>query len=296
MKGAAVLTLDGLQAFPLPPLPEETDKNSRGRVLVVGGGAWGPGAPLLTGLAALRAGAGKVQLAAAARFAPALASTIPEAAIVTVPSSPSGELRRQAGRVLLPNAERADAIVVGPGIMDDAVGAHLACHLAAGPGPASFVLDAGALTGVAPDRPLAGREGRLVATPHAGEMASLLGCDKALVEADSLAAAREAAQGLKAVVVMKGGRTFVVSPDGRAWLNEGGGVGLATSGSGDVLAGIIAGLLARGASPLAAAAWGVCVHAAAGERLSRRVGVIGYLARELLDEVPGLLTHPPGLR
>jgi len=133
-----------------------------------------------------------------------------------------------------------------------------------------------------------------VVTPHAGEMARLLDRDKALIEADPLAAAREAAAGLKGVVVLKGSETLVVSPDGRAWLHRGGVVGLATSGSGDVLAGIVGGLMARGAPPLAAAAWGVCVHAEAGRRLSVRVGPTGFLARELLDEIAGLIASARG--
>lgn len=289
MSRVSALSLDTLGDFPLPQLPEETDKNARGRVLVVGGGAWGPGAVLLTALACLRAGAGKVQVAATAPFAPALAMSIPEAAIVTVPAAPDGELSPEAAQVLAANAERADAIVVGPGIMDEAVGADLACALAAAPGEAGFLLDAGAVTGLDRSRPGLGRAGEVVVTPHAGEMAALLGCRKERVEADPLAAAREAARDLKAVVVMKGGQTFVVSPDGRAWLHQDGVVGLATSGSGDVLAGVVGGLLARGAPPLTAAAWGVCVHAAAGVRLSQRMGAVGFLARELLPEVPMLL-------
>jgi ADP-dependent NAD(P)H-hydrate dehydratase len=291
MSGPAHLSLDALDDFPLPITPHETDKNARGRALVVGGGAWGPGAPLLTALAVLRAGAGKVQIAAAERFAPALALAIPEAAIVTVPSTPDGELAREAADVLAANAERADAVVVGPGMLDEATGAYLARRLAAGPGEAAFVLDAGALTALSPDTSVTGTEGRLVITPHAGEMASLLGCHKDLVEADPLAAAREVAKGLSAVVVMKGAETHVVSPDGATWLHRDGVVGLATSGSGDVLAGIVAGLLARGAPPLTAAAWGVCVHARAGRNLSERIAPTGFLAREVLDEIPGILAR-----
>ena len=289
MIAAKPLRLTGLADFPLPALPDETDKNARGRVLVVGGGAWGPGAPLLTALAAFRAGAGKVQIAAAPPFAAALATAIPEAAILTVASGPDGEFRREAGDELIASAELADAVVVGPGMIDETVGAHLACTLAGGPGQAAFVIDAGALTSLSPDRPVAGTEGRLVITPHAGEMARLLGRPKATIVADPLGAAREVAAGVNAVVVMKGARTYVVSPDGQAWLHRDGVVGLATSGSGDVLAGIIGGLLARRAPPLTAAAWGVCVHARAGRRLSRQVGTTGFLARELLAEIPRII-------
>jgi NAD(P)H-hydrate repair Nnr-like enzyme with NAD(P)H-hydrate dehydratase domain len=90
---------------------------------------------------------------------------------------------------------------------------------------------------------------------------------------------------------LKGRETFVVSPDGSAFVNRAGSVGLATSGSGDVLAGVIAGLIARGAEAASAAAWGVHLHALAGERLSRRVGLLGFLARELPAEIPPLMSE-----
>jgi NAD(P)H-hydrate repair Nnr-like enzyme with NAD(P)H-hydrate dehydratase domain len=114
------------------------------------------------------------------------------------------------------------------------------------------------------------------------------------VEAEPLATAREAAERLGCVVALKGATTHVAAPDGRAWANEGGSVGLGTSGSGDTLAGLVAGLLARGAEPAQALVWGVYVHAEAGARLSRRIGELGFLARELPAEMPGILTELAG--
>jgi hydroxyethylthiazole kinase-like uncharacterized protein yjeF len=128
-----------------------------------------------------------------------------------------------------------------------------------------------------------------VLTPHAGEMAALLDLSKPDVEADPVAAARTAAARFAAVVVMKGEVTHIVTPDGRAWRHDGGVVGLGTGGSGDVLAGLIGGLLARGAEPAQAAIWGVHVHGAAGEALTRRQGAVGFLARELPAEIPPIL-------
>jgi len=133
--------------------------------------------------------------------------------------------------------------------------------------------------------------GRAVITPHAGEMAAVMGMEKEEVEADPLAVARRAAEELGAAVALKGPDTVIAAPDGRAYRYSGGRVGLATSGSGDVLAGLIAGLLARGAEPVAAAACGVWLHGEAGNALARRVGPIGFLARELPAEVPRLLAR-----
>ncbi len=289
MSAPATLSYGDLARFPLPGLPKETNKNARGRVLIVGGGRWGPGAALLAALAAFRSGAGKVQVAAASRFAAALTTALPEAAVVTVPSSEDGELSPKALEVLAPLAARADAVVVGPGVMDETVGAQLAAGLAREAPGAHLLVDAGALTSLDAGRPLEGHEGRLTITPHAGEMAALLGWPMAQVEADPLAAARRVAEGMQALVALKGAETLVVTPDGNAWLHREGVVGLAISGSGDVLAGVIGGLLAQGASPLNATAWGVCVHAAAGRRLSQTIAETGFLARELLPELPGLI-------
>ena len=96
------------------------------------------------------------------------------------------------------------------------------------------------------------------------------------------------------MVALKAGETVIATPDGALLLYPGGGVGLATGGSGDVLAGIIGGLLARGAAPLVATAWGVWLHGEAGRRLGERLGPIGFLARELLAEIPGLMHRPGG--
>ena len=124
-------------------------------------------------------------------------------------------------------------------------------------------------------------------------MARLLECDPDKVANDPLSAAQDAARIFGSVTLIKGAWSFIVAPDGRAFRFRGGGVGMATSGSGDVLAGIVGGLAARGADPLTAALWGVYLHGEAGRLLSKRVGRIGFLARELLDPVPALMEDQP---
>jgi len=131
--------------------------------------------------------------------------------------------------------------------------------------------------------------GRAVLTPHAGEMAALLAVEKDAVEAAPAELALGAAGRFKAVIVLKGATSWIATPDGALYRYEGGNVGLATSGSGDTLAGIVAGLSARGAPPVNAVAWGIYLHGSAGRALARRMGQLGFLARELLAEIPPLL-------
>ena len=290
MSGLGIVTPDLLRGLPLPALPKESDKNARGKILIVGGGEEVPGAALLCAHAALRAGAGKLQLAAPRSYAAALGLAMPEARVIPVAASKSGEISARAD---LGNAVGdADAVVVGPGMLDEKQAATLTARLGNASGAAAFIVDAAALTGLADGADISSLAGRLVLTPHAGEMARLLGIDAEAVRSAPLDAARRAAARWGAVVVMKGVATHVVSPDGRAWLHGGGCHGLGVSGSGDVLAGVIGGLLARGAPPATAALWGVWLHGAAGEALSDRIGPLGFLARELPGEIPRLL---PGI-
>jgi ADP-dependent NAD(P)H-hydrate dehydratase len=127
--------------------------------------------------------------------------------------------------------------------------------------------------------------GEVLLTPHAGEMAHLMGLSKEDILADPLATAAQAARQWNATVALKGPTTIIATAAGEAWCHQGGNSGLATSGSGDTLAGAIAGLAARGASLPQACAWGVVLHAQAGERLSRMLGPVGFLARELPDQM-----------
>jgi len=288
-----LLTLDPalLAAMPLPQ-PGGGGKEARGRVLVIGGGLDLAGAVVLAGVAALRAGAGKLQIATVAGVAPVLTVAVPEARVFALPETAEGRLPPDAADVMAQHFAGCDAILVGPGMMRDSEGLAATVLDLMEDQPA--VLDAGALSAVrgARSRPRGGR----VLTPHAGEMARLLDIDKDRVEADPLSAARQAADRFSAVVVMKGASSCIVAPDGRAALYAGGGVGLGTSGSGDVLAGLITGLLARGADAFQAAAWGVWLHGEAGKRLAGKIGPLGFLAREIAAEVPALLVAPPGDR
>ena len=287
-----------MRDHPLPGFDPGADKNARGRVLAIGGSRRVPGGLRLTGEAALRAGAGKVQLATVAPLAVPLGIALPEAGIIALDEDPAGEIAAGPARpstALVEAFAACDAAVIGPA---------MGCGLAAGrlldglaeavvagtEGGQSVVLDAACLLTLA-DRPSLARgwAGRLLLTSHIGEMATMLGCTAARIDADRLAAAREAAQRFDAVIVLKGPTTLITRPDRTMLAYAGGGVGLATGGSGDVLAGLASGLAARGASPWEAAAWAVWLHGEAGRRCAERIGPAGYLARDLLPGVPALL-------
>jgi hydroxyethylthiazole kinase-like uncharacterized protein yjeF len=279
------VTDDLLEDWPLPQ-PDASGKEARGRVLVIAGSAELPGAARLAGDAALRAGAGKLALATVASAAAQLAMAIPEARVVALPETAKGGIAPPAIELAQEPASRADAIVIGPGMQDEDATCGLVRALLRSGVEAPIVLDACAINAVR-DRGKSGAP--VLITPHAGEMAHLLGRSKDDVERDPAKWAREAARQWQATVALKGAVTFIAAPDGKLWRHEGGNVGLGTSGSGDVLAGLIGGLAARGAPLEQAAAWGVRLHARAGERLAARLGTLGYLPRELAFEVPQLL-------
>jgi hydroxyethylthiazole kinase-like uncharacterized protein yjeF len=292
---ATLLTPELLRKIPLPAPDEGGDKEKRGRVLVVGGGRETPGALLLAGTAALRAGAGKLQIATGAGVATLVASRLPEARVFALPETKAGKLNSSAAGALREHLGDAQCVCMGPGMIEDESVARFVRAALRFCREVPVVLDAGAVACLSSGRDLLHElEGRAVVTPNGEELADIFGEGKEELTARPLDAARRAAREFRCVVVLKGRETFIASPDGRAYVNRAGSVGLATSGSGDVLAGVIAGLVARGAEPFRAAAWGVHAHALAGERLSSRLGPLGLLARELPGEIPSVMRELSG--
>jgi len=281
-----------LHKWPLPQPPrtaaEQSGNDSRGRVLVGGAGGRGPGSVRLSGTAALRAGAGRLQMAVAQDAALALAVQLPEARVMGLRCDSRGEIATSSNDVD-ECARDADAIVVGNGMEVAPATRQLADHLMRN-SRAVFVLDAGGL-----DAALLGRLGKakgprgLVMTPHHGEMATMLDMDVAEIGARPLELAREFAERSGVVLVLKDEDTYIATPEGEVWVNRTGSVGLGTAGSSDVLAGLIGGLCARGATPSQAAVWAVFLHARAGAALEKRFGAVGYLAREIAAEVPAVM-------
>ena len=287
-----IVTPEVLRAW---QLPEPTgDKNTRGSILVIGGSAETLGAVLLAAEAAMRAGAGKLQVATAASVAPLAAAALPEALVRALPENDSGAIRAEAADMVRDLAEAADAVLIGPGMADkeetQEFGARLLPHLK---GP--LALDALGLACVtADDSCLHHLGGRVVLTPNPMELAYALHLEEDEIADDPACAAVDLAGRAQAVVGLGGVTSWVAAPDGALWRDDSGAAGLGVSGSGDVRAGITGGLLARGADPAQAAVWAAFLHGRCGERLSSTVGRLGFLARELPPEIPRALAEITG--
>ena len=289
--GAAAVDDALLRNWQLPMPGHEGDKEERGRVLIIAGSREMPGALILAAKAALNAGAGKLAVATAASVARLCAAMLPEARVIELPETDAGGIASSRDRACIELLRSADATLIGPGMQDEPAIADLtAALIKQASSRTTIVLDAAAMGVVRGGSAVVQRFATpAILTPHAGELAHLTGMRKEQIQAQPARCALEAAHRWNAIVVLKGAVTFIAAPDGSLWRHTGGNVGLATSGSGDTLAGIIAGLAARGASIAQAAVWGVALHARAGERLAERSGQIGYLARDLSAEVPGLM-------
>ncbi|MGJ7523687.1 NAD(P)H-hydrate dehydratase [Variovorax sp. LT1P1] len=282
---ARPLTRAALSRWRLPDVGAAADKETRGHVLVVAGSHEMPGAALLAAVAALRAGAGKLTIAAPACVATGLALAIPESRVIGMAESRSGGFAPGGVKSLEGIAAGIAAVVLGPGMLDEARSTRFVRSVLPLFKHGVVLLDALAMSAAGPRA----FDQTVVMTPHAGEMAHLSGMAKDAVAAAPLKVARDAAARWNAYVALKGAVTYLAQPDGGAWRFADGTPGLATSGSGDTLAGLIGGLAARGASPMQAAAWGVSLHAGAGQVLRARQGELGYIARELAGEVPALI-------
>ncbi|MCW2533001.1 MAG: hypothetical protein JWP62_2571 [Blastococcus sp.] len=281
---ATVVTTEVLRSWRLPE--PAGDKNTRGSILVIGGSAETLGAVLLAAEAAMRAGAGKLQVATAGSVARFAAAALPEALVRALPETDDGAIRADAADTVRDLAEAADAVLIGPGMEDteqtQEFGARLLRYRE---GPVA--LDALGLACVtADDTCLHHLGGRVVLTPNPVELAHTLHADKDQIDEDPAGATADLAGRARAAVGLGGVTSWIAAPDGRLWRDDSGAAGLGVSGSGDVRAGITGGLLARGADPAQAAVWAAFLHGRCGERLSSSVGRLGFLARELPSEIP----------
>lgn len=288
---ADYLLIDRFEARALlPPRPVDGHKGSFGHLLVVAGSPGKSGAAVMTATAGLRAGAGLVTLACPAGLQVIAATQLLE--VMTAPlAEVGGAVSLQAMSELLALSDGKQALALGPGLgSGDETTALVRRLLKESPLPA--VIDADGLNALAGHLDvLAQRRGRpTVLTPHPGEMARLSGQPVAAIQADRIAAARDFAVTHGVVLVLKGARTVTAGPDGRVRINASGHAGMASGGMGDVLTGLIGGLLAQGMAAGDAAALGVFLHGLAGDRLYDRYGDAGLLAGDLLGELPAART------
>jgi NAD(P)H-hydrate epimerase len=273
----------------LPRREDRSNKFSSGNVLVVGGSRGLTGAVCMAAGAAIRAGAGYAAVAAPAELEPILEAKLTEVMTIGVAGS-EGSLEPQAATAILERSESADCVVLGPGLGRAPRAAELARELIAST-EAPLLVDADGLNALGTDLELAAAGRPLVLTPHAGELGRLLGVDSGSVSAARLESAREAARRSGGLVVLKGTDTIVTDGD-RLAINALASPGLATAGTGDVLSGTIAALLARGVEPFEACAAGVLAHARAGRFAAERIGAAeSVVAMDVIEALPAGLAR-----
>jgi len=272
----------------LPQLPvrtREAHKGDFGRVLVIAGSRGMIGAACLTANAALRAGAGLVKLAVPSSVWDVAASKLTCVMTAGFPDTTGGMFAESAFESLLEESQWADVVALGPGLGRAVETGRLVRRLVTDIRP-PLVIDADGLFH------LSGRLDRLdmrksptTLTPHPGEMANLLGCEVAIVQADRGGTASEVARKHGVICVLKGAGT-VVSDGRQTYTNTTGNPGMASGGTGDVLTGVIAGLIGQQLSPFDAAVLGVHLHGLAGDLAAVRYGLHGLIASDVLDFLP----------
>ena len=270
----------------LPERPEDANKGTFGQVCVVAGSLGYTGAPYLTATAAARTGAGYVRLLAAETIYPILAIKCAEVVVTQVPEVGPGILGHAGLDAVQRFCAAADACVVGPGLGREFSTRRMVLDLL-GQLRNPTVVDADALNALSEQRKLLPRlKSKLILTPHPMEMSRLTGMKVEDIQADREAVAQKFAREWRQVVVLKGSRTVIAEPGGEVRVNPHGNPALATAGTGDVLAGIIGGLLAQGLDLFEAAVTGVFLHGATGDEASARMGDAGVLASDLLPLIP----------
>jgi hydroxyethylthiazole kinase-like uncharacterized protein yjeF len=286
MPDAADTLLPAPESVILPERPRDAHKGTFGTVVVLAGSLGFTGAAYLSATGAARTGAGLVRLLVADTIYPILAAKCTEVMATPMPEVAPGAVGHAAYDAVLRHLSAAEAGVIGPGLGRDRSTWRLILDLALH-AECPLVLDADALNALADSARKKTRLGKnRVLTPHPGEMGRLLGKTTEQVQTDRAGAARKAAKEWGAVVVLKGAHTLVAHPDGRLSEDPHEVPALATGGTGDVLSGVIAALIAQGSDPFTASVSGVYLHAAAGRRISQRLGDAGLLASDLLPEIP----------
>jgi NAD(P)H-hydrate epimerase len=273
-------------AVKLPDRPPDAHKGTFGHAVVIAGSLGFTGAAALASEAVLRAGAGLSTLGCAASLQDIMASKLTEVMTRGLPDDGHGAISSNALDPALELIEKGDSAVVGCGLGTHPGTCELVHRLVKSVRK-PMIIDADGLNALSDDiSTLEGVHGDLVLTPHPGEMARLLGTSTAEVQSNRLDAVRAAASRFNSTIVLKGARTLIAEPSGRVYVNPTGGPGLATGGTGDVLAGAIGGLLAQRLSALDAAICGAFFHGRAGDIAADELGAAGVIAGDVLRTLP----------
>jgi NAD(P)H-hydrate epimerase len=269
------------------PRPVESNKGNYGHALIVGGSLGKAGAAAMAGMAALRAGAGLATVATPKSVLPTVAGFHPELMTEPLPETETGSIAAGAAGRLDAVVKAKTVVAIGPGISRHPQTAEQIRRLVA-KCEAPLVVDADGLNAFeGRTKELDGTGRSLVITPHPGEMARLAGCTTAEVQADRLGVPRKFAQEHQLIVVLKGHRTLVVRPDGEAWVCTTGNPGMSTGGTGDILTGMVAALMAQHPEDvLSAVLTAVHLHGLAGDVMREQVGEHSMVATDLLQGLP----------
>jgi hydroxyethylthiazole kinase-like uncharacterized protein yjeF len=294
----------------LDPRPPDAHKGDYGHLCVLAGSPGKTGAAAMICQGALRIGAGLVTLGIPASLNPILEAKLTEAMTEPLPDAGSGYLSSDALKAIRQLLKGKTALALGPGISTQPQVQELLVELIPRVSVPQ-VIDADGITAVA-SRPdiLKECKSSVVLTPHPGEMARLIDSTPQKVQDDRIGVAKAFATTYNCIVVLKGNRTVIATPDEKIYINPTGNPGMASGGVGDVLTGIIGGLMAQGLSPLDAALWGVYLHGMAGDLAVQTIGEISLIAGDIIDYIPRALTevnarvksqgandhllHPPG--
>jgi len=278
----------------LPIIPKRTNQSNKGdygRTLIITGSTGMTGAGCLAAGAALRAGAGLVYLGVPSSLAYIYNTVVKEAITVSMDDLGKGYISSGIINTFERYIEGKDVIAVGPGLSVNEDIFRIVSWLIEN-SYIPLVLDADALNAVAKDVSILGKlRAPAVITPHPGEMARLMGTSIAEVQRDRIKAAGDFALRWNVITVLKGWHTVVALPDGRIFINTCGNPGMATAGTGDVLTGLIAGLMAQKLKPEDAAVVGVFIHGTAGDWVAGRIGEHGLIAGDLVEEIPYVMNQ-----
>jgi NAD(P)H-hydrate epimerase len=270
----------------------DTHKGDYGHVLVIAGSIGKTGAAVLTATAALRVGCGLVTLAVPQGVHHIIEVKTTEVMSVPLPETEQHTISRAAEGPIFRLAERMNVVAMGPGLTTHPETSQLINNVVTGV-EVPLVADADAINAL-PLASLKYTRAPLIITPHPGELARLLDVPTSEIQASRLEAVQKTAEACHTYVVLKGNRTLIADPKGEVYINPTGNPGMATAGTGDVLTGMIAGLLAQGLNPLQASTAGVYIHGLAGDLAAMDKGERGLLASDVLECIPKALQQVTG--